>query len=45
MTKTHKRTIYEQRKRDRARLLIIKEVITKVGKEVIKIKKITDQIK
>lgn len=40
-----KKDEYEKKRRDRKRLLKIKEVISKVGKQVIKIKKITDQIK
>jgi len=43
--KQHKRTVYEQRKRDRKRLLKVKEIIDEVGHQIIKIKRITNQIK
>jgi len=41
----NKKSIYEQRKRDRKRLLTIKEEIEKVGSHIIKIRNITSKIK
>jgi len=45
MKKVHPKSIYEQRKRDRIRLLKIKEVINEVDTKIKIIKKITTQIK